>query len=348
MPKKNITYLLGAGASANQIPIVKKFDKGVLGLIEALEFHTKSFFGYIKNNETAKSYQDVSLEFITDLREFLNNIGNHESIDTYAKKLFIRNEIDKYEKTKLLITLIFFYFESNKKQKEKRYDTFFASILLSSHNKFIANFNIISWNYDTQFEIAYSNYSMNENYDFNKQILNVVNSTNSLSNNLYDIPFNLFKINGSATLSDKNNNDITPIVNKCISKLSEEELLKIILEYYYEHSKYPETIYSKIKYAWENESNSKWDLLIEKAIEVVKKSDYLICIGYSFPFFNRNIDSKLLNAFSRNPSMYKEFHIQDFEPERIKQIVESHEFIEKIQSHKMTREDEPFYLPRGI
>ena len=48
---------------------------------------------------------------------------------------------------------------------------------------------------------------------------------------------------------------------------------------------------------------------------IIKRTDVLVIIGYTFPFFNRDTDRKILQYIKPNTKIY----IQDLNPERIKQ-----------------------------
>lgn len=54
-----------------------------------------------------------------------------------------------------------------------------------------------------------------------------------------------------------------------------------------------------IKYAWENDPK-----ILEKCKTILKNTDVLIIIGYSFPAFNRKIDSELLKSLKQDAKIY--------------------------------------------
>src|SRR5438270_13613562 len=73
MPK-NVTYLFGAGASANALPVVKYFNP-------RLELFLKYLENLPKNLIKTK-------EFIPEVRLILEEAKHHSTIDTVAKKYF--------------------------------------------------------------------------------------------------------------------------------------------------------------------------------------------------------------------------------------------------------------------
>jgi hypothetical protein len=73
---KNITYLFGAGASANALPVVRIFN-------ERLE----KFQKYLKDNRN-KFRNSVLDTFMNDLGLILEESNKHSTIDTVAKNFF--------------------------------------------------------------------------------------------------------------------------------------------------------------------------------------------------------------------------------------------------------------------
>lgn len=63
---------------------------------------------------------------------------------------------------------------------------------------------------------------------------------------------------------------------------------------------------NSICYAWEMKSDK-----FDEALSVMDESEVLVIIGYSFPAFNREIDTKLIRAFENNKKGYKRIIYQD-------------------------------------
>jgi hypothetical protein len=74
-----------------------------------------------------------------------------------------------------------------------------------------------------------------------------------------------------------------------------------------------------LSFAWE-EDRTNGNKIWEKAILSCKDTQVLVIIGYSFPYYNKDIDTKILQAFSQ----LKRIYIQDPDftniQERIKEI----------------------------
>ena len=73
----NIVYLLGAGASAQSMPLVSDFNARL------------SLFSYELFNAAKDSYRKES-RLDTDIKKLIADEENHYSIDTLAKKYWLR------------------------------------------------------------------------------------------------------------------------------------------------------------------------------------------------------------------------------------------------------------------
>lgn len=58
-----------------------------------------------------------------------------------------------------------------------------------------------------------------------------------------------------------------------------------------------------LSFAWEDETNDTKKIFLEKRMPIAKaiaeKTDILVVIGYSFPFFNRKIDDEIFKAMKQ-------------------------------------------------
>ena len=201
MPK--VTYIFGAGASAKCLPIVS-------GIPNRLE----NFATFIDQNRTGgeKKFTDLPCDisvtnaedlFIEACRDLADQCRKHASIDTYAKKLFITNNGPKSNSLKALLTCFFIY-EQAKNPTDPRYDAFFASILGTHYGEFKGDINILSWNYDYQFELAYSQYSQKNTLEENQRMLQVL--TGSWQTKGMDSRFFIYKTNGTTEYRLPNTN----------------------------------------------------------------------------------------------------------------------------------------------
>ena len=126
-----ITYIFGAGASRNALPIVKDIPdrlKSLINLLESekLQLSTEEKFKDtgLENLQSKNFYQK---KLIKDLQWLLDYESKHSSVDTFARKLSIIGDHQNLKKLKVVLS-VFFTFEQIIKQPDKRYDSFFASL----------------------------------------------------------------------------------------------------------------------------------------------------------------------------------------------------------------------------
>ncbi|MEY2829037.1 MAG: hypothetical protein RIQ33_895, partial [Bacteroidota bacterium] len=171
-----VTYLLGAGASANALPLVGDDFKN----------RFEVFVNDIKRVRPAN--QSRLRHYNSFLDDALKHIKNHASPDTYAKKRFLLGEQHKtiYEQFKRILSCYIIWEQINKPEIERllkstqvqtlpnliehinhlekvikvnddRYDVLCAA-LQNAPAKLPHNFSLITWNYDWQFEKTLNQY----------------------------------------------------------------------------------------------------------------------------------------------------------------------------------------------
>jgi hypothetical protein len=277
----NIVYLLGAGASAQAIPVVDGMEVEI---------------------EKDKEYINRKLKSATLAQSILEELqiacSNHSSIDTYAKKLYLTNQ-KEFESLKFKLS---FYFTLRQiiKPLDKRYDNFWASVIEKS-DTLPSNIKILSWNYDFQLEQSYSGMSSNNSLTSARTALNI----NHLGEYNAAREFSVIKLNGSATISDYFGNIMYFYEGSPTQSFKEKYHL---LETAYNGAGSDHK--SNLKFAWETTPD------IIQLQNLLNGCDVLVVIGYSFPVFNRKIDQLVLNLLILKGTL-KHIYIQDVDPEAI-------------------------------
>ncbi len=306
---KKITYLFGAGASAEALPIVDNFKNRMLDFINTLQ-HPDNRLPDDKHfdiNEWCqdKSQHEYQKRLISDLNQVYVDCSKHSSPDTFAKKLYLRKEMKSYERLKLIFSL-FFVYEQTLKPPDKRYDAFFASILHSLH-VFPPNIRILSWNYDYQFEYAYSGFSGDSTLERNQAILKVLSK---YSQNDLPKDFAIFKLNGSAMLSAKTIQILQD--NLGFTKKIDKSFISFLVAWYAVATDFAE-YRSPLAFAWEGISSGQ--VFLNRVANDIEDTEVLVVIGYSFPFFNREVDRLLIKGMKKLNKVY----FQDLFPEALKE-----------------------------
>jgi hypothetical protein len=315
MSNPKITYLFGAGASCNSIPIG-------LELSRDLGFIFESIIDIIpEDGENAYAISGIDLPLKPVYEKLRKNLialseaaMSHASVDTLAKKLFLSDPNSYKGEFNSLKANLSAYFSLKQliTKTDDRYDAFYASVLEEHFSKMPTNFNILSWNYDKQFEIAYSQYDKNSIYQTSHR-LNIISKFSNKT--CADEKFKIIKLNGTAAMLD-HYQDIQYLWDTNVTEKRKESLNHILKCYHFLISQ-PRNNFSALSFAWEEDFANEG--IISKSIKAINNSIILVVIGYSFPFFNRKIDKQLLDSISPET-----VYVQDINPgsviSRIKMI----------------------------
>lgn len=309
-----VAYLLGAGASANCIPVVN-------GMAEDMDELVKQLDGYYPAGMNSSNNEFTERENFTKIFQILKNLNSiclsHFSIDTYAKKLYLTSN-SQFERLKLDLSL-YFTLKQIVTLPDKRYDNFFSSVL-ATKRKLPSNIKIISWNYDFQVEKSFFEFNNNLDLDSCQLVLGVNCPKNHRDYDDFKGKFNVLKLNGSAKIKTTSHDGfLVSMIDRTVKRQVHDVVNKYlgILEKGVEYK-------CELKFAWENEN---YESLFKKAEQDLSSIEVLVIIGYSFPFFNREVDKELFAKMSR----LKKIYIQDMNPENIKETMD--EFVKfNIQS----------------
>jgi len=213
----------------------------------------------------------------------IDETEKHASIDTYAKKLIIRGDGQKLLELKATLS-VFFVIEQSRRVVDPRYDSFIASIIKympPGPATFPNNLKILTWNYDMQLEKAFYEYCLDENLVVRQVAL----------------AHNIVRINGVAGtvqaghIGTNYTNVLKPFtINTIIDTL----------DMFGKYLERPSEFQPDIKFAWEQP-----EFYIERICKpIASTANILVIIGYSFPFFNREIDRLLLSLMKNLSKIY--------------------------------------------
>ena len=331
------TYLLGAGASADALPLVNDFEAKINTVIG--ELGNSNIDAHERNKEPRKIA-------IIDLKMLMAGCIQHRSVDTFAKKLFLTSDKLSYRRLKCAIILFFELYTAIYGKTDKRYDALLATILNKREPRLPDDINILSWNYDYEFEKAYLNYT-----DLNTKINKVYQELNIVHKNHKAAPsikskFGIIKINGTAGFYTSNNGIILGVNHNTIGHIpkfvgnSFEPFAKNLLSICDSYFTYAgnDDFEPAISFSWEDEYK---DLKIESEIErALSDTEKLIIIGYSFPYFNRAVDKYIFNKL---PTKKVDIIIQDIQgDELLDAVVEIRQCND--YKYKIVRNCSQFYM----
>lgn len=343
-----VVYLLGAGASYGKrhetfyrtpqgrqatgryaidegLPIVNEINAEITTLIEDLK---KS------DNNYESSDNKVGL-LIKDLIWLRNESSRHMTVDTFAKKLFLQKDSLSFDRLKKTLSS-FFILEQLKYPADKRYDAFLANIL-SYPGKTIPNdITILTWNYDSQFEIAYREFnSTNQpSASYWKGVRKQLGIKDSHDSELDS--GKIFKLNGTAIFDYFHSFSL-------LGESCGEDFKNSIAPIAEVHSQFDPK--NHLYFAWESSPSSQY---FKELYQHISSADTLVVIGYTFPYFNRVIYRAIFDAMGAIKTIY----IQDPYAERIHQNIGpvlsvNHTTINKAKIFELKDVDQ-FYLPAEL
>lgn len=353
-----IIYYIGAGASYGRkearevldkgtederlivhegLPIVNEITKSLLAFkvaVEGASIDNEQYYVFKNNCPCRTKGSDINrirIDLLRDIEILYKASMEHATIDTYAKKLFLTRRHEDFKRLKNVLSAFFVWAQLEGKP-DLRYDTFLASILQMNNLYFPKDISVISWNYDSQFEIAYRYYSPNGTLPiYEKKVDGEFPDFKDFGR--------IFKVNGSATFGDFN------AVSTIAKDIDVEPIVQLIEYYgnlYADTSELGFQFCSHLSFAWE--ASDKSNQLMEAIKQTTLDTETIVVIGYSFPYFNREIDRAI---FAEMPNL-KTIYIQDPSPDAVepslRAILPEGSNV-KIQHQKDCTQ---FYLPREL
>lgn len=335
-------YLFGAGASYGKrdsnndiiegLPIVDEFSAQIQRFMSKIITESPSqrnFLSRLRNPDKA----EVDIDHIdeNEYRELIDELDwlklkseSHKTIDTYAKKLFITNDKD-YDRLKNILSA-YLTLEQLYNKPDLRYDAFWATLFGRNINQLPEDISIFSWNYDCQFELSYSNY-LNDGKSIDNiwEALNITCKSKRVNNSVVSNKgFSITKLNGSALMINSKKTLLDPFFDK-----GKASFLKYVSQFYVTNE-YKSDLKNILSFAWDETDEDYWNKIHERSID----TEILVIIGYSFPYFNRNIDRKII----QNMKSLKKVYIQDPNCEDVKESFEatlSEEQLNKVENREI-------------
>lgn len=306
-------YYIGAGASCGKRNEKGEVIEGIPVVAEiAKEF--ADFREYIANAEIpqgnvryldefeigADSVKMKRQRLLSDIDMLIDGINEHATIDTYARKLYLARNMSMYKILKGVLCTFFIWAQLYRKP-DNRYDTFLANILEMESLNLPKDISIISWNYDSQIEMAYKSYQPSKSLPIYEK--SIQGDWPPLSD-----CGRIIKVNGSATFIDSS----IVLLIKDYPKIS--PAIQLILFYddvNVDTTDFGYQLKTHLSFAWEKSVNQ---LNMQKSIQqTVEDTEQVVVIGYSFPFFNRDTDRAIFGSM-RN---LKKIYVQDIKPDSV-------------------------------
>ncbi len=345
--KPKVLYMLGAGASAKALPMVSQIAGRLAEHIELLASTMLQVqFTAHFTTEPRLSFQQVLDQYLADVRKLREMAAVHESIDTYAKKLFLKGKPFHEELFRLKVALSMFmaYEQAKRAEHERRYDGFFASILSEEDGllRIPEDVLILNWNYDQMLGHAFKEYTQSGQFHECHAQLRVFPLHEVNSNE----PCSVVHLNGMFAYQEKDH-QFHPIIT---TKRGEDlEIISDMLRYYYRaHHKEGDPLFRRMdahlmRFAWEGNQQHRraFASVLNRLLEVKA----LVIIGYSFPFFNREFDRQILHWLGSLERIY--IQAPDGAAQDIGRTIKASGISKEVQIEYYTNTDK-FLLPREL
>jgi hypothetical protein len=277
-----ITFYFGAGASHGALPLVKEMPESLKLLRSDLQNKYELTLPGASRT-LGNSFQQRLYPLFDDLGWLSDAALRHASIDTFAKKLYVTDSSADLLKLKAVLTC-FFLIKQATGEPDKRYDSFFASITSRNASGPVLpeNMRILSWNYDLQFEIAFMGYCPES------QIAHRLQSDPQPSE-FHPERFSIVRLNGIAGLHRNEDNTM----GRLFGLIPKREEYNNIIGNYLNYATNQEQYLPLLNFSWEENLFTKRNF--PNAMAATIETECLVVVGYSFPFFNRDLDRKLIN-----------------------------------------------------
>ncbi len=305
---EKITYLFGAGASAQAVPTVEGFKARINLFCD--------YIGYLAKDHRFLT-QKISDFYTREYDWLIEGIDNYTSPDYFAKFLGetsndTANKI-KLIRLKLLLSLFLICEQSPKIQFKEfifrkygpskptssssitnsidpRYRVFWQDVFEeASTRKLPSNINILTWNYDSQLELSFMEFTGNSLSETNKE-LQIIPNINASTISPHKLA--IIKLNGTAGVFYKREDNQ---IKDGISYFNANDMgwLEIFDVFQNQIINAHQLLeHPNFYFSWENETHPK--RARKSAKEILNKTDKLVVIGYSFPDYNEKIDKDLL------------------------------------------------------
>ena len=321
-----VLYLLGAGASSQVLPVASAFAGQLdlfaktLNVLRPRDIVGDSNVSSALLGTWGRKQQDL----LNAIKWLAEESSRHISVDTFAKKLFFLNDGQNLKKLKAALSA-YLVIEQSRQHVDKRYDAFFASILQFDSDKqrvFLPkHLRILTWNYDTQLEKAF--------YGFCKDKNRVIEEVTSNKH--------IYRINGccGTHLTGQVDKSFNAVLNTTINPAWAEGI-----NLYNAYMADP-LLEPGIHFAWEDPTRKKLEDDGSNLLSQLSETADIVMIGYSFPYFNREIDDSIFKQFFHVNRVYLQYPegVHASIKERIQKILPSHEEIIEITGTDL------FYIP---
>lgn len=287
---EKLLYILGAGASANILPLAKSvwnsndYVSPNIPKIPGLAYNLKNIdLNKVFDSLNEPVYQEKKIIFKREFNQLSLKADQFGDVDTFAKYIYLKKptELNSIKKT---LSRYFSIEQFCFGKTDTRYLPWLVGIM--SNNRFPENVKILNWNYDFQVELAGANFGNIEaieysgsGYSFSPSFINHFPTLDPYSDQIEYL--SLIHLNGIAGFSRDQQHQTSSIYNESVRKNNVSIINHIIND----------NLNPQIFFAWEE--SDYHNKLMNHVFKMIEETTIIIVIGYSFPYYNRDIDKKI-------------------------------------------------------
>lgn len=284
----NITYLLGAGASARALPVVSEMNKKLKGL--------KTSIKHILESEDRKKLEPETIVAASELSsnlEWLHNNTRDKTVDSYALELYKREDDTSLIRLKSTLSIFFSLLQtqgySDTPNIDPRYKDWLPRMVKKGYALSDA-INILTWNYDVQIELNHS-ITTDQNIEESTCYLNSFPS-NYCFENPQILP-KVIHLNGIAGFYEPNESIARPEIKHTLYHCNGFiNALNAIAKCVFLDQK---DIYFGQLFSFAFEEDNPYSVQAMKhAKSIASNTEVLVVIGYSFPPDNHKFDMEII------------------------------------------------------
>jgi hypothetical protein len=292
--EEKVTYLLGAGASYEAVPVANAFAKTMQQWVAG---PATSMPDSVRHHPQFES-------FVQHIQELSVAAEREGGIDAYARVLTLSQRAESIKKLRALKATLSCWLLARQRggKIDKRYVHFLGALARGGAGQpvtFDHRVNVVTWNYDLQIELVCS-LRLGVPEDQVVSVLNAPPPEYDQEIRIDPSGFFVARLNGFAGAHRLGPSHaqagrfqrVLGLVFHKDSFRSMIEILDLFGKYLDENDLVP-----AIDFAWE--SQSMWSKHLEHDVDkALKQTTHLVIIGYSFPAFNADVDRRLLSAMT--------------------------------------------------
>jgi hypothetical protein len=305
---EKILYYIGAGASACALPLAKTVwnlnttaapSFPIMPAIPGLAYSLKEIdIERIFSAFSEERYQEYKIKLKKNFSDLSVKADEFGDVDTYAKYLYLK-ESSELGKVKRTLSQFFLLEQMILGKKDRRYLPWLIGIMET--DRFPDNVKVLNWNYDFQLELSAANFGNMEDvnhigsgFGYSPPFIRHYPTLDPTSDRNEEL--SVIHLNGVAGFT-KPKGFFTSSIFQVSAKKTDQDILNYIID---------EEIEPIIHFAWEK--SQYHNSLMEKVLKMVEGTTIIVIIGYSFPFFNREIDKQIFNKLISSGTVNKIYY----------------------------------------